>query len=136
MIKNINIVQSINESNPAGLNNVAVDSVGQITNNFVAHIDCICLDEMTLADRNNLFAIMTQKLCLGGKLFIKIINPFLLANKITKNELSGDKLSNLLATIHSCWYETDCVDIFKQTNMNIESIYYDNIYTIYNLEKK
>lgn len=136
MIKNINLVKSIDQDSPPGLNNVPVDALPQITNNFVEHIDCLCLDEIELSRRNNIFITMTQKLCLNGKLTIKIVNPYLLANKINKAELYGPKLSSLIMALQSVWSESECSDIFKQTGLSIENIYYDNIYTIYNLEKQ
>ena len=56
MIKNINVVfKADDENNPKGLNNVDLDQLSSITNNYVEHIDCVELDKFTITDRHKLF---------------------------------------------------------------------------------
>ena len=49
MIKNLNIVKTIDDTNnPNNLNNIDPDKLNGITNGFVENIDCICLDEFNI----------------------------------------------------------------------------------------
>lgn len=135
MIDNINIVKSIDENSNPGLNNVTPEKMLSITNNFVKNIDCVCLDSFSLADRNNIFVNMNNKLCIGGSMSIKILNPSLLANKISKSELTGQKISEVLSDLFSVWTIEEAEDIINQLNLKIKGVYYENIYTIYQLTK-
>jgi hypothetical protein len=135
MIKSINLVKEINETNPKGMNNVNIETLPQVTNSFVEHIDCLCLDELVLPARNQVFPMLLSKLCIGGSLSLKIINMGLLANKIKKSELTGDKLSTILPHINSVWSDHEINDYINKYNLLVKGMYYDNIYTIYQLEK-
>lgn len=135
MIHNINIVKSIDNDNTPGLNNITPEQMFSITNSFVKNIDCTCLDSFPLVDRNNLFVHMHKKLCVGGSMSIKIVNPSLLANKIYKSELNGQKMSEILAGLLSVWTIEEAEDIINQLDLKIQGIYYENIYTIYQLNK-
>jgi hypothetical protein len=135
MIKNINLVKEINDTNPKGMNNVSLETLAQVTNNFVEHIDCVCLDELAIQPRNQVFPIILSKLCIGGSLSLKMINTGLLANKIKKSELTGDKLSTILPHVNSVWSDNEISDYINKYSLLIKGMYYDNIYTIYQLEK-
>ena len=78
---------------------------------------------------------MINKLCIGGTAAIKILNPSLMANKINKSEINGRKLSDLLVNIKSVWSLEEVDDILKQLNLNVKGLYYENLYSIYQLEK-
>ena len=135
MIQSMNLVYEINDSSPKGLNNITPTDLANVTNNYVKNIDCICLDSFELKDRNQVFVNMINKLCIGGTVSIKILNPSLMANKINKSEMTGHKLSDLLASIKSVWSLEEVDDIIKQLNLNIKGLYYENLYSIYQLEK-
>lgn len=135
MIKNINLVKEINETNPKGMNNVNIETLSQVTNNFVEHIDCLCLDELPVEVRNQVFPMILSKLCIGGTLSLKTINLRLLANKIKKSELTGDKLSAMLPQINSVWSDNETSDLINKYGLVIKGMYYDQIYTIFQLEK-
>jgi len=135
MIDNINVVKSIDENSNTGLNNVTPEKMFSLTNGFVKNIDCICLDSFALADRNNIFVNMNNKLCVGGSISIKILNPSLLANKISKSELNGQKISDILSDLFSVWTIEEAEDIINQLNLKIKGMYYENIYTVYQLTK-
>tara|TARA_S200002703_G_scaffold20667_5_gene17037 strand:- start:22168 stop:22575 length:408 start_codon:yes stop_codon:yes gene_type:complete len=135
MIKNLNIVETINDSNPKNMNNIDVEKLKNITNGFVEHIDCICLDQFTFKDRNELMVIMTQKLSSKGVIALKVLNLNLLSNQIDKCGITGQKLSEILPYIKSAWSDQECNDVINQLNLKIKGMYYDYIYTIYQLEK-
>lgn len=135
MIKNINLVKEINDKNPKELNNVNPETLTQVTNNFVQHIDCLCLDEFALSDRNKIFGLMMNKLCIGGVLSLKIINLGLLANKIKRAEMGGEKLSDIISQTNSVWSDHETNEMLNKYRLLIKGMYYDNIYTIYQLEK-
>jgi len=99
MINNLNLVESDNENNPKGLNNITVDKLDKITNNFVSHIDCICLDAFESEQRKKVLIMIHHKLCINGTLTLKCINLDLLANKIEKGEMTGEKFSETLPNI-------------------------------------
>ena len=89
MIKNINVVfKADDENNPKGLNNVDLDQLSSITNNYVEHIDCVELDKFTITDRHKLFVTAIQKLAIKGVMQLKFINLDLLANKVSKTEMT------------------------------------------------
>jgi len=135
MIQSMNLVYEINESIPKGLNNIVPNDLANVTNNYVRNIDCVCLDNFELKDRNQVFVNMINKLCIGGTAAIKILNPSLMANKINKSEINGRKLSDLLVNIKSVWSLEEVDDILNQLNLNVKGLYYENLYSIYQLEK-
>ena len=135
MIKNLNIVDSINDSNPKNMNNVDLEQLKTITNGFVENIDCICLDQFDLKSRNELMVTMTQKLSSKGVIALKVLNLNLLASQIDKCGITGQKLSEILPQINSAWSDQECSDVISQLNLKIKGMYYDYIYTIYQLEK-
>lgn len=136
MIKNLNIVKTIDDTNnPNNLNNIDPDKLNGITNGFVENIDCICLDEFNIKDRNSLMVAMTHKLSAKGSISLKILNLNLLANQISKCAITGEKLSTVLPNIQSVWSDQECDDVLSQLNLKVKGKYYDYIYTIYQLEK-
>lgn len=135
MINNLNLVESINDNTPQGLNNITVEQLDKITNNFVSHIDCICLDEFNSEMRKKVIVMIHHKLCINGTMNLKFINLDLLANKIQKGETTGEKFSELLPKIKSIWSEIEINDVVSQLPVKIINAYYDNIYTILKLEK-
>jgi len=135
MIKNLNIVDSINDSNPKNMNNIDLEQLKSVTNGFVGNIDCICLDQFDLKTRNELMVIMAQKLSSKGVIALKVLNLNLLASQIDKCGITGQKLSEILPQINSAWSDQECDDVISQLNLKIKGMYYDYIYTIYQLEK-
>ena len=135
MIKSLNIVHPIDSNNPNGLNSINKDQLSNITNNYVEHIDCVDLDKFEIAERHKILSDAIQKLAINGTMNLKFINLDLVANKIEKNELTGQQYSKLLPDIRSCWSHLECMDIIAQSKMQIKNMYYDNIYTIVKLEK-
>jgi len=135
MIANLNIVKHIDDTCPKGLNNIDVENLNNITNNYVNHIDCLCLDNFTFDKRNNLFVTIINKLCLGGTVSIKFINLSLLASKIEKLEITGEKFSGIFQHILSAWSEPEFLDIINQMKLKTNNIYFDQIHTISTLEK-
>ena len=107
MIKNLNIVKSINDQNPQNLNNIDPEKLNAVTNGFVENIDCICLDEFTLKDRNNLMVAMSHKLAAKGSISLKILNLNLLSNQINKCAITGAKLSTILPDVQSVWSDQE-----------------------------
>ncbi len=135
MIKNVNVVKNTSDTNPKGMNNVTPEELGKITNSFVENIDCICLDTFDVSMRNSVFTTMVSKLCKSGVLNIKILNLNLLSNKINKAEIDGIKFSGILSKMQSAWSDEEVNSVIAQTNLKICAMYYDDIYTIYKLEK-
>ena len=135
MIKNLNIVDSINDSNPKNMNNVDFEQLKTVTNGFVENIDCICLDQFDLKTRNELMVTMAQKLSSKGVIALKVLNLNLLAGQIDKCGITGQKLSEILPQMNSVWSDQECDDVISQLNLKIKGMYYDYIYTIYQLEK-
>jgi hypothetical protein len=136
MINNLNIIKNIADSNSyPGLNNIDLDGLQKITNNYVQHIDCICLDEFLLKDRYEVFATIYSKLSLGGTVSLKFINLNLLSNKIDRLEITGEKLSSVLPSMNSVWSEPEYLDLIEKFKLKLNNIYYDYIYTIITLEK-
>jgi len=134
MIVSLNIVRIKNENDTKN-NTVTPDQLNNITNNYVKQIECLCLDEFVLQDRLQILNNMVQKLCLGGTISLKFINLNLLSNKINKSELTGEKYSSILPALQSCWSDSESMEIIQKMPVIIKGLYYDNIYTIVNLEK-
>lgn len=134
MINNLNLVTS-DQNNPKGLNNITIYKLDKITNNFVSHIDCICLDALESEQRKKVLVMMHHKLCINGTLTLKFINLDLLANKIEKGEITGEKFSEILPNIQSIWSEIEINDVLMQLPCKILNISYDHIYTIVKIEK-
>ena len=135
MIKSLNIVHTIDAKNPNGLNNIDKDNLSKITNNYVQHIDCVDLDKFEISERHRVLSDAVMKLAINGTMNLKFINLDLVANKIEKNELTGQQYSKLLPDIQSCWSHLECMDLISQSKLQITNMYYDNIYTIVKLEK-
>ena len=134
MINNLNLVTS-DQNNPKGLNNITIYKLDKIPNNFVSHIDCICLDALESEQRKKVLVMMHHKLCINGTLTLKFINLDLLANKIEKGEITGEKFSEILPNIQSIWSEIEINDVLMQLPCKILNISYDHIYTIVKIEK-
>lgn len=134
MIKHLNIIKN-QEDSKEGLNNIDYNSLTNITNNYVQHIDCICLDEFTFDERTKVLVECIKKLAIGGTINLKFINMNLLANKIYKSEITGKKYSELLPKLYSCWSEIEINDVISQTKMIIKNVHYENIYSLITLEK-
>lgn len=135
MIKNLNLVEDVNSNSQNGLNNVNLEQLSKITNNFVSHIDCICLDEYDFNTRKEAVVDIYHKLAIGGSATLKFINLDLLGNQIEKLELTGAKFSTILPKLKSVWSESESSEIFSQLNFDIVEMHYTNIYTILTLEK-
>lgn len=135
MIKSVNVVYKLDKNNPEGLNNIDKDKLKQITNNYIEHIDCTELDRFVIADRHDVFVACVQKLGIKGTLTLKFINLDLLGNKIEKAELTGQQYSKLLPNINSCWSHLETMDAISQSSLQLNNMYYDNIYTVLKLEK-
>ena len=130
MIGSLNVVR-----NPLQNNDITPDQLNKITNHYVKKIECLCLDEFALEQRNQLFRILIEKLCVGGTLSLKFINLDLMSNKIKKSELTGQKYSSLLPLLQSCWSDQESIEIINSMPVVIKGLYYENIYSIINLEK-
>ena len=135
MIKSVNVDYELDKNNPEGLNNIDKDKLKQITNNYIEHIDCAELDRFVIADRHDVFVACVQKLGIKGTLTLKFINLDLLGNKIEKAELTGQQYSKLLPNINSCWSHLETMDAISQSSLQLNNMYYDNIYTVLKLEK-
>lgn len=137
MINNLNIIKDITQSDSyPGLNNIDLYNLQKITNNYVEHIDCICLDEFLLKERYEVFNTIYNKLSIGGTVSLKFMNLNLLSLKIDKLEITGEKLSNILPLVNSAWSEPEYLDIIEKFKLKLNNIYYENIYTIISLEKQ
>lgn len=135
MINTLNLVENIDGSNPTGLNNIDLSQLSNITNNFVQHIDCTCLDEYEFNKRKEAIATIYQKLSIGGSTTLKFINLDLLGNQIEKLELTGIKFSEMLPKIKSVWSEFEAMEVLGQLSLDITEMHYTYIYTIIKLEK-
>lgn len=134
MISLLNVVDNPQECE--GKNDyITPDKLSAITNNYVKRINCICLDGFSFSDRINLLQAMVQKLCLEGELSVKFINLNLLANKIQSEHLNGEKYSKILPSIRSAWTDDEAMSIIKQLPVVISGLYYENFYSIINMEK-
>jgi len=130
MIGSLNVVR-----NPLQNDDIIPDQLNKITNNYVKKIQCLCLDEFSLEQRNRLLKQMVDKLCVGGTLSLKFINLNLLSNKINRSELTGQKYSSILPLLQSCWSDKESIDVINNLSVVIQGLYYDNIYSIITLEK-
>ena len=134
MIGSLNVVRTQTENKTSG-NEITAENLNNITNNYVKQIECLCLDEFNLSERNALMNILVQKLCIGGTLSLKFINLNLVSNKISKSELTGEKFSSLLPNLRSCLSDQESTEIIKNMPVVMKGLYYDNIYSIMSLEK-
>lgn len=135
MIANLTLIENTNPDNQKGLNNVNLEQLSRITNNFVAHLDCICLDEYDFNTRKQALVDIYHKLAIGGSATLKFISLDLLSSQIEKLELTGAKFSSILPNIKSVWSESETFEILNQLNFNITEMHYTNIYTIITVEK-
>lgn len=134
MIGSLNVVRTQTANKTSG-NEITAENLNNITNNYVKQIECLCLDEFTLSERNVLINTLVQKLCIGGTLSLKFINLNLVSNKISKSELTGEKFSSLLPDLRSCLSDQESIEIIKNMPVVMKGLYYDNIYSIMSLEK-
>ena len=135
MIKSLNLTKEIDKDVKPGLNNIDYEGLNKVTNNYVQHIDCLCLDEFSFEERNKVLVECIKKLSIGGTLNLKFVNMDLLANKIKKCEITGQKYSQILSKTQSCWSELETQDVISQTKMLVKTIHHENIYSIITLEK-
>lgn len=135
MINQVNIVISPEQAID-GYNNVLVENVPAITNGYVQNIICNILDQLSFDHRNQIFVESLKKLSFGGSLLLKFVNLSLLPNKIISGDITGQKFSEILPGLQSCWSENEFTQIMSQIKgYNISKMYHDMIYTVVTIQR-
>lgn len=134
MIKHLDIVLNTELMSE---NTLSIDQIDNIINGTVQNISCLCIDQLAFKDRAIVLSRLINKLCLNGILHIKMINLDLIANKVYKKELTGNKYSTILPTIQSTWDHVECMQFLDSCNniVEINGMYFDHIYTVLHLKK-
>lgn len=119
-----------------GYSNILVSDIGAVTNGYVQNLICNVLDQLTFDQRNQVFVEALKKLCDGGVLTTKFMNLSLLPNKINSGDITGQKLSEILISIQSCWSENEFSMIMSQMKgYSITKLFHDMIYTVVTIQK-
>lgn len=135
MIGLLKVVQNPKDDKKLENNEITAENLTKITNNYVKSIECLSLDEFSLLERKQVLQAMISKLCIGGTLSLKFINLDMVANKINKGELTGQKYSSILPYMKSCWSDNESIEEFKTMPVIIKGLYYDSIYSVVSLER-
>jgi len=135
MIGLLKVVQNQKDDKKLENNEITAENLTKITNNYVKNIECLSLDEFSLLERKQVLQTMISKLCIGGTLSLKFINLDMVANKIHKGELTGQKYSNILPYMQSCWSDKESIEELKTMPVMIKGLYYDSIYSVMSLER-
>lgn len=135
MIKHLNIVYDQNSNFKEGI--VTFSDLNQIVNGSVQNISCTCLDKIAYKERRIRFIDLVSKICMDGSLSLKFLNLDLLANKIKKNEINGEKFSEIISNINSIWDHAECTEFLSSLNKTvvIENLGFDDKHTIAQLKK-
>jgi hypothetical protein len=135
MIQEINVIAHPSQS-VEGYQNVPLDQLGGITNGFVRSIICNCLDYLPFEQRQVLFSELINKICIDGTLTLRFLNASLLPNKITSGDITGEKLSEIISNISSCWSENEFQRVVQQlNNCSISKLFYEQVYTVVSIQK-
>lgn len=135
MINQINIITDATHA-VEGYDNVSVTDVQHITNGYVQHITCNILDQVDFSGRNQLFVELLRKLCPKGEIVVKFFNLSLLPNKILSGDITGQKFSDMLPSLQSCWSETDFTQLVSQLKgYAITKLFHDMTYTVVTIQK-
>lgn len=135
MINEINVISAA-EQEVSGYNNILVQNIPEITNGYVKSIICNCLDTLSFNDRNILFLELLNKLCINGVMSIKFVSLSLLPNKIISGDLTGQKISEILPTMNSCWSHNDFSELMiSSKGYVISKLFNDYIYTVASIQK-
>lgn len=119
-----------------GYNNILVTDIGNVTNGYVQSLICNVLDQLPFEQRNQVFVETLKKLCDRGVLTTKFMNISLLPNKINSGDITGQKLSEILIAIQSCWSENEFSTIMSQMKgYSITKLFHDMIYTVVTIQK-
>jgi hypothetical protein len=135
MIQEINVITHPSQS-VEGYQNVPLDQLGGITNGFVRSIICNCLDYLPFGQRQVLFSELVNKICIEGTLTLRFLNASLLPNKIISGDITGEKLSEIISNISSCWSEKEFQQVMQQiNNCSISKLFHEQVYTVVSIQK-
>lgn len=135
MIHEINIIAHPSQT-VEGYQNVPLDQLVSITNGYVKSIICNCLDYLPFEQRRALFLELINKICIEGTLTLRFLNASLLPNKIISGDITGQKLSEIITNIVSCWSENEFQEALQQThNCSISKLFHEQVYTVVSIQK-
>ena len=116
--------------------NVNINDINNIINGYLKSITCTCLDKIPIKAREPVFREIMSKLAFEGEAVFKMINGTVLADRIQKNEINCEKLSEHIENAKSVWTEYKITDmIHSLPNIQIKKMYIENIYSVMVLTK-
>lgn len=135
MIKYLNVVYD--QPTDMKKNTISFFDLHNITNGSVQNISCLHVDKIDYKDRKNKIIEILHKSCVNGSISLKFLNLDLLGTKIKKKEVTGKKFSEIINLTRSVWDHTECIEFLSNINKNvsIDTIGFDDIYTIIQLKK-
>lgn len=135
MSRNINIV--LDDSNKLeGYENVNIQDMNNIINGYVNNIICECLDKIDFVQRIDAVRAIVGKLSFGGTATFKFINATMFANRIIKNEIDVQKMSDIIIGTRSLWTESMILEVFSSLpNLKIDKNYIEHVYTVITVTK-
>lgn len=135
MINEINVISAADQE-VSGYNNISVQHIPGLTNGYVKSIICNCLDTLSFNDRNMLFLELLNKLCINGVLTVKFVSLSLLPNRIISGDLTGQKFSEILHDMNSCWSHNDFSELMiRSKGCVVSKLFNDHIYTVASIQK-
>jgi hypothetical protein len=135
MNRPINFIVDESDNHPT-YDNVNVTNLNNVINGYLPNIVCDCLDKIPFSARHGIFFEIINKLAYNGEAVFKMINGTIMSNRIQKNEISCDKLSEIIDPIKSIWTDYLINDLFNQLpNIKIQKYYHENVYTIISVVK-
>jgi len=135
MNRPINFIVDESDNQPT-YDNVNITNLNNVINGYLPHIVCDCLDKIPFSARHGIFFEIINKLAYNGEAVFKMINATVMSNRIQKNEISCDKLSEVIEPVKSMWTEYMINDLFNQLpNIKIQKYYHENVYTIISITK-
>lgn len=111
--------------------NININDINNVINGYLSNIVCNCLDKTPIKNREAIFRAVLAKLAFNGEAAFKMINATVLANRIQKNEINCDKLSESIENAKSLWTEYTIENIINSLpNIKIKKMYIENIYSV------
>lgn len=116
--------------------NVNLNDLNNVINGYLKNITCSCLDKVPIQSRDVVFTEVVSKLAFEGEAIFKMINGTLLANRIQKNEINCEKLSESIVNAKSMWTEYKIQSMIHELpSVKIKKMYTENIYSVIVLTK-
>lgn len=137
MNRNLNLVLNNNSPVLEGYANIPISDLDTVVNGYINNVVCEYLDHLPHIQRIPILGSIISKIAFEGSATFKMINATVLSQKILRNEINSEQLSNIISSIQSMWTESIIDSVFNNIqHITIQNHYIDNIYSIISVSKK